>query len=360
MGVNCSETVALYINADQIEIVGEFKEIAVVGGGPAGAYCAFEMARKGFNPIVFDHSHPREKPCGGGIPPLVLEKFPFLEKLRSDGFTFSDLKLVSCTGNQVIAKGLENGFCISRKRLDQVILNMALKEGAKLIKEKVLSTHNDGNSWIIKTDKSVFSSRILIGADGVSSVVRRSIVGPISKNNLALTFGYLASNLQEVEATVKFLAEIPSYIWVFPGKDYINIGIGSKLEYGHVLKHFLDTFVNSHYPNIEITSKYSALLPSASNPEFFKLPCAGANWALIGDAAGHVDPISGEGILYALWGGKLAACAAFKNDIASFDKAWRLNYGAYLEERCKNKEAFYDPLKTTLAILLSAARNTCF
>jgi flavin-dependent dehydrogenase len=56
-------------------------EVAIVGGGPAGAYCAYNLAENGICPIIFDHSHPREKPCGGMISPLAQELFPFLKEL---------------------------------------------------------------------------------------------------------------------------------------------------------------------------------------------------------------------------------------------------------------------------------------
>jgi geranylgeranyl reductase family protein len=336
------------------------EDIVIVGGGPAGAYCAFELAKQGFKPVIFDHSHPREKPCGGGISPPVLLEFPFVEKFRSKGFTFGDFKIISCIDTEVVAKGLENGFCISRRFFDQEILEMAKQNGARIIREKVIDVQKNGDLWNIKSNGSSFSTRILVGADGVNSLVRRKIVGPIAKENLALTFGYLSSSLKKSDATIKFLAEVPGYIWVFPGNNYSNIGIGSELQYGNTLKGLLDTFINSNFPQIKVTSTYAAMLPSASNPEFFDLSCAGSNWILIGDAAGHVDPISGGGILYALWGGKLAAQVIANNDLASFDLKWMSEYGDYLKERCRNKAAFYDPLKSTISMFLGLANKTYF
>ena len=102
------------------------------------------------------------------------------------------------------------------------------------------------------------------------------------------------------------------------------------------------------------------MLPSASNPDFFDLPCAGGNWILIGDAAGHVDPISGGGILYALWGAKLAAQVIESRDLKSFNRMWRDEYGTILEERCRNKEAFYDPVKSTVSLFIGLANKTYF
>lgn len=336
------------------------EEIVIVGGGPAGAYCAYELARQDMEPVILDHSHPREKPCGGGISPQVLKKFPFLEKFRSIGFPFGNFKIISCINTEVMTKGFESGFCVSRRFFDQELLDMAIQYGARFNKERVLDVRNKGRIWKIKTDKTILSCKILVGADGVNSLVRRRTVGPISMENLALTFGYLTTPLSMDDATIKFLAEIPGYIWVFPGSGYANIGVGSELQYGGMLKRLLDSFVNSYYPQIKITSRFAAMLPSASDPEFFELPCSGENWLLIGDAAGHVDPISGGGILYALWGGKLAAQAIFGNNPKSFDDTWRNEYGENLKKRCGNKNAFYDPLKSTLAMLVGLAKDNYF
>ena len=332
--------------------MNRIEDVLIVGGGPAGAYCALNLAKKGIKTTILDHSHPREKPCGGGISPPVLKKFPFLEQFRSKGFTFGDFKRISCTDYQEISKSLENGFSISRKCLDQGILEMAVQNGAELIPEKVLNIQKKGKIWHIETNKNVFSTNFLVGADGVNSLVRRKIIGPISAKDLALTFGYITNCLQQKDVIIKYLAEIPGYIWIFPGKGYTNIGIGSELKHGNKLRNLLKTFTDAYLPKFKIVSKYAAMLPSASDPNFFQLPCAGSNWILIGDAAGHVDPISGGGILYALWGGELAAQAIESNNPRSFDNSWKKAYGEILRYNCKRKKDYYDPVKSTLSILL--------
>lgn len=334
------------------------EDVVIAGAGPAGAYCALQLSKKGVYASIFDPSHPREKPCAGGISPSVIEKFPVLEKFRSMGTPFGKLKIISCTNNEVLSAYLENGFRISRRFLDEGILNMAIQNGAKIVKEKVIAIQKKGSLWKIKTNKGLISARNLVGADGVNSIVRRKTIGPISRGNLALTFGYMTTSLEKEKATIKFLSEIPGYIWVFPGNDSSNIGIGSELRYGSILKKLLDTFISSYCDQIGITSRYAAMVPSAKKPEFFSPPCAGENWILIGDAAGHVDPISGEGIIYALWGGKLAAEAIEKNNLKSYDNKWREEYGTNLIERCKNRDFFYNPIGSTISILLGLARGT--
>jgi geranylgeranyl reductase family protein len=332
-------------------------EVAIVGGGPAGASCAIELAKNGVYPTIFDHSHPREKPCGGGITAQVVKNFPFLAPFRSKGFTVPDLRIISYNGIQMVTKNTIYDFCVSRMLFDQGILGMALEKGAKLVAEKVLDAKKTESGWKIRTDNDSYSAEILVGADGVNSIVRRKTVGPISKDNLALAFGYRAISHENVQATIKFLSETQGYIWVFPGKNYVNIGIGGGLNCGSILKRILDDFLHSYYPGTEIISNYAALLPSAETPEFFSLPCSGKDWILVGDAAGHVDSTTGEGLFYALSGGRLAALAIRENSANSYDDMWRKEYGQTLIRSAKKKAVFFDPVWSTISILIAKARK---
>jgi geranylgeranyl reductase family protein len=324
--------------------LSHIREVTIIGAGPAGAYCAFELAKKGIYADIFDHSHPREKPCGGGISASVLEKFPFLERFRSKGGSPGALKIISCTGNQTAILGNQKGFYLSRQFLDEQILNMAVEKGARLIKEKVLAIQRKQNLWQIKTEKKVVETKVLVGADGVNSLVRRKTVGRIPNDNLALTYGYFVTGTEKELMTIKFVAEFPGYIWLFPRGDHSSIGTGSELKYGSLLKPVLDVFI-CNYPQIKIKAKFSAMLPSAADPEFFSLPCAGNNWVLVGDAAGHADPLAGEGIQYALWSGKLAAETLVNSELTLYDRLWREQYGNYFRENCSQKKFYYNPVR---------------
>jgi len=321
--------------------MGKIENLVIVGGGPAGAYCAFELTRRGVYATVLDPSHPREKPCGGGISPAAIEKFPFLREFRSKGGTPATFKIISCT-NQQIAVIKNEGFNLSRQFMDEQIVKMAVDNGAKLINERVLALQRKQNLWQIKTDKQIMTTRILVGADGIRSLVRQKTAGAISKENLGLTYGYFATGTENEPTTVKFVAGIPGYLWIFPRNNHSSIGIGSELKYGAALKRILDEFIHSYCPKIKVISKFSAMFPRATDPDFFTLPCAGNNWILIGDAAGHADPLTGEGILYALWSGKLAAEALTEDKLSSYDKLWREQYGYCLRARCAQQNTFYN------------------
>jgi menaquinone-9 beta-reductase len=325
------------------------EDIVIVGGGPAGAYCALELAKRGIYATILDHSHPREKACGGGISSLTLEKFPFLEQFRLYGGSPKNLKIISCTNSQTIMEQ-QSGFNISRLFLDQQILKMAIESGAKLVNEKIVNVERNQNFWHIKFGEQSIKSRILVGADGVNSIVRKNMIEPISSQNLAMAYGYLVTGLENGPTTIKFIAEVPGYIWIFPRGNHSCIGIGSELRYGGSFKKILNKFISSYCPEIKILSKFAALLPSATDSKFFTLPCCGDNWLLVGDAAGHVDPVTGGGILYALWSGKLAAEVIANDELDLYDELWRKQYGNYFMERCKIKKTFYDPLEIEVSI----------
>jgi geranylgeranyl reductase family protein len=327
-----------------------YEQVVIVGGGPSGAYCATELARKGIYATILDHSHPREKPCGGGISSVALSKFRFLEKFRSKGCSNIVFEIISCT-NKRVAKEPGSGFNISRQYLDEELLKTAIRNGATLIKEKVCGIERKQSLWRIKTSKQTLMAGILVGADGVNSIVRRKTAGAIAPENFGLTYGYLARRIYETQTIIKFLYNIPGYIWVFPRGNHTSIGVISEIKYGRFLKPMLDDFFHSRFPDAEVLSKFAAMLPFAKDPKFFKNPCAGENWLLIGDSAGHTDPLTGEGILYALWSGKLAASAIARNDVKIYDELWRENYGRYLMKRCSQKNAFYNPLMIELSVM---------
>ena len=112
--------------------------VAVVGAGPAGAFCAWRLARAGVAVTIFDPSHPREKPCGGGVTPGAFARHPELEELRALGRPSPVVRLRAPAGERVLSVGLERPIEIfSRRVFDGALLERACKAGAELRAERV-------------------------------------------------------------------------------------------------------------------------------------------------------------------------------------------------------------------------------
>ena len=307
-------------------------KVAVVGAGPAGSYCAYKLAEAGINPTFFDPSHPREKPCGGLIPITAQELFPFIKALPITHSERSKMNLISPSGRirtMNFKRGKILGF--SRLKFDQQLLNMAVNEGAELIEEKVIGIERKYGWWKVRTQKQSYAAETLVGADGVNSMVRRNIIGSLSKRDKGVCFGYFVKGLENEDITIKFLPAQKGYLWIIPRGDDTSVGIGSsEIHQPHELKKELNAFMSEFCPQAETFSEWTALIPNVKDTKTFRDPIAGSNWILIGDAAGHVDPISGSGILYALLGGELAAEVIVKDDPELFNNLWIETFGQQL------------------------------
>jgi geranylgeranyl reductase family protein len=307
-------------------------KVAIVGAGPAGSYCAYKLAENGIYPSVFDHSHPREKPCGGLVSVMAQELFPFLKALPISHSERDAMQLISPSGRRItlnFREGKVVGF--SRLKFDQYLLNMAVNEGADLIEEKVIGLERKYGWWKVRTQKQSYAVKTLIGADGVNSMVRRNIIGSLSKRDKGLCVGYFVKGLEKEDITVKFLPTKRGFIWVIPRGEDTSLGVGSAeiCDY-HELKNEVDVFASKFFPQAEKISEWTALIPNVKDVKTFRNPIAGANWILIGDAAGHVGPVSGSGIIYALLDGELAAKVTVEGHPELFNKLWIETYGQTL------------------------------
>jgi flavin-dependent dehydrogenase len=181
------------------------------------------------------------------------------------------------------------------------------------------------------TSGQLFSAEFLVGADGVRSIVRRRVVGPIPRQHLGLAMGYLVRGMPDALMFQTF-ADLEGYLWSFPRPDRASVGIGIRL--GAVsprdLWQRLDWFLDDTSPGASREKRWAALLPMAADSTLWDTPCAGPGWALLGDAAGHVHPITGEGIVYALWSAELLAKALRRGDPQIYEDLWREKYGTEL------------------------------
>jgi geranylgeranyl reductase family protein len=307
-------------------------KVAIVGAGPAGSYCAYKLAEKDIYPSVFDFSHPREKPCGGLVSVAAQEFFPFLKTLPIIHSERNTITLISPSGKRRTICFREGKIiAFSRLKFDQYLLNMAVNEGADLIEEKVIGIERKYGWWKVRTLKQSYAVKTLVGADGVNSIVRRNIIGSLSKRDKGLCFGYFIKGLEKENITIKFLPARKGYIWMIPRGEDTSVGVGNEeICQHHELKNEVDIFVSKFCPQAEKISEWTALIPNVKNVKTFRNPIAGSNWILIGDAAGHVNPVSGSGIIYALLDGELAAEVIVEDHTKLFNKLWIEKYGQTL------------------------------
>ena len=152
---------------------------------------------------------------------------------------------------------------ISRWELNRFLLDLAKNRGAEFIPKKVRHLSRNKKKWIIKADDDCRKADIIVGADGVNSIVRKATVGKLPQEHLSLTCGYILNGVPEGQFITKFL-DIQGYIWVYSRVDHASAGIGATLGSisGRDLFKKLDGFLAENFKRFNIETKY---LSSCSN-----------------------------------------------------------------------------------------------
>lgn len=319
--------------------------IAVVGAGPSGAYAAHRLAQLGHEVLIFDKFESREKACGGGVTFKALAAYPFISQSRLPRATISRLLLVDQYGRSA-ELALAEPLCIfSRRQLDSHILELARKSGALFRPSRVIGFERAGSGWRLHTHDGDFQADFLIGADGGSSQVRARLCGQLPAKDLSITQGYyLPGKHHQDLAVVRFMGRLSGYLWSFPRADHLSVGIIGELEpaSSRQMRDALHRFIGELYPETELESKsfYSAVVPSLRAATWKRHKLCGENWALVGDAAGFADPITGEGIYYALRSAELLAEAFAAGQPARYERACRAELVSDFARAARWKERF--------------------
>ena len=311
-------------------------EIAIIGAGPAGAHLASRLAAEGRDVVLFDPKGAWEKPCGGGVPTRAIREFAFI--LESSNYPRKLVRRITMISplERRVTLTLDEPFAVySRHVLNSLVLDRAVEAGAEFVREGVSDFARESDGWAIATDGGdQWRARFLVGADGAASFTRRRLVGIFPKRDLALAFGYniACDGADEApvsndntgapgvgpstdEVVVRFPRDFTGYLWAFPRPGAMNFGVASKLgeRTSNELRSLLADFVRGYYggrmPDPERVSFFGAKIPTLDLLSWKDLRATGDGWALIGDAAGFADPITGEGIYYAFKSADLLADA---------------------------------------------------
>jgi flavin-dependent dehydrogenase len=320
-------------------------KVAVVGAGPAGSLLAHHLARDGAHVTVFDASHPREKPCGGGLTAKALTLLPTAppgDPLAAR--TIDACAIESGTGEGVRVALARPMAVAARKDLDAWLLRRATDAGARHIADRVVAVDDTGGVRTAAGREEAFD--LMVGADGAGSLVRRTFLRPIPASRLMMAAGWYAPGSSSM--LVRFTPDLTGYLWLFPRPDHVGVGICAPL--GAVptstLVGRLQREVARSFPALAEAEnpRYAHTIPCPGPTEGSLREIAGRRWALVGDAAALADPLTGEGIYYALRSAAvLAAVLRETGNAAVYPERLLEDFGHELLRAAALRDRFYAP-----------------
>ncbi len=292
-------------------------DVIVAGAGPAGSMAAWELASRGHQVLVLEKSgFPRYKVCGAGLTAKILREIPFdvspvLEtEIHTILFSSNFQRVYARTSAEPVL------FCTDRGRFDEFLLGKAVAAGARVIHgAHVRQVNKQSDRVEVVTNDRIFHSKLVVGADGASGVTAR-FAG--LRNNIVLGIAWEAevapgegrTDAWKQTVFLDWGAFPGGYGWAFPKGDHLSIGVGGP---GPLSKHMMDYFHGFlEYLDLresQVLSLKSWPIPVKRCRDAF----SDGRILVAGDAAGLTDPLTGEGIYYAVRSGRMAgeACDAF-------------------------------------------------
>ncbi len=289
-------------------------DVAVVGGGAAGASAALKLAEAGATVVLLEkETLPRYKVCGGG----VVHKARALLNIDISGVVEREFYAATITllGNDLSFVARRDRPLISmtmRAQLDHLLVSAAeqagaqIKPGTKVHSVSLRKTHVG-----LETTAGLVEAKVAIAADGVNSVLAKQAGWQESRLLVPAIESELYVSDKEMDRharTARFDFDIPphGYAWLFPKADHLSVGVLS-VRRGHVrLKRVLAQYLSAlGIKEVEREERHGFVIPISPRRDGF----ARNRVILVGDAAGFADPVTAEGISFAIRSGQLAAAA---------------------------------------------------
>ena len=317
------------------------REIAIVGGGPAGAMCGERLARAGYSVTIYDEHLAWEKPCGGGLTHKAIQTYPFLLNGPYPKKLIRSVELISSAGHRAHLS-LDHPIVIySRTVLNGLLLERAVAAGCCVKRSRVTQIETSGQRARLAIGESRIEADFVVIAAGARNSLLPN-TRPLSRNDLEMTLGYFVP-AQAEGISVKFLSHFEGYLWSFPRCDHLSVGIcGSMTRHtSNELRRHLHAFMDEEKIPRDGARFYSHVLPSPQHQTLSARRVVGPNWALVGDAAAWVDPITGEGLYYALRSGDLLAEALIANQATDYPARIRKAFSTDLEFATRIARRFY-------------------
>ena len=294
------------------------KTVAVLGGGPSGAHTAEKLAAQGLRTIVFDEKLAWEKPCGGGVTYKAYDKYPFLADASTPKKAISDCYIGaphSGRAKLVMRKPL---YIYARRDLNSLLLERAVKAGAEVDQARVVGLEHGASGWKVRTKTSCLEADFCVVATGARNGLKNVGTEYTATDTMFALGYYVPANREYVD--IQFLDGLEGYVWVFPRCGHLSVGICGKGESAQQLRARLERYMAENELPLEGATFYAHMIPSLESTGWRKNRVAGEGWMAVGDAGGLVDPITGEGIYYALRSSDLAAQVLLDEKVAAAEK----------------------------------------
>jgi flavin-dependent dehydrogenase len=319
-----------------------FQRIAVIGGGPAGALAAAELARAGRDVLLFDEKLAWEKPCGGGLTDKALAQWPFLRDAQVERNWVSDCELIAPSGRRVQFPLDRRIAIFSRLKLNGLLLDRARDAGSQLLRDRVLQINGDAGGWLIQTASGSYSADFVVLAAGARNSLRSRFTSALGPENFMVGAGYYIPGNHHT-AQIKFLKDLHGYIWIFPRADHFSAGICGRMQGKSTaeLRRTLEDSLPEFGLGLAGATFYAHIIPSLTPEALRNSSFAGDGWAMIGDAAGFVDAITGEGLYYALRSAELFSQALLAGAPEQYSALVKKDFLPELENAARIANRFY-------------------
>ena len=316
-------------------------EIAIVGGGPSGSMCGEQLARAGHQVLILDEHLAWEKPCGGGLTHKALEAYPFLRENAHPKKVVRDVELISSDDQRVMIEMSHPIVVYSRAVLNGLLLDRAAQSGCRVLQSHVTTVDTDSSRPRYCAAGKWHSADFLVLAAGARNSLFPE-TRPFQPAELEMTQGYFIPISRDA-IQVKFLPEFEGYIWSFPRNDHLSVGICGNMaaHTSNELREHLHEFLAREKISTDGARFYSHVLPSPQEHTLSQRPVVGRNWALIGDAAAWVDPLTGEGLFYAMRSGELLGRSLAEGVPENYPARVKTAFSADLEFASRIVRRFY-------------------
>jgi len=281
-------------------------KVAVLGGGPSGAFAAEKLAAAGIRTILFDEKLAWEKPCGGGLTWKAYSQYSFLADCATSKKLVTE-SVLTAPGSAPARLKLDHPILIySRYDLNAMLLDRAQIAGAQLERTRVLGADRTDRGWSIRTKNGTEDADFCIMAAGARNPLR-NLGTELTPGDSMTALGYFVPAERD-HIDIQFFAGLAGYIWIFPRCGHLSVGICGK-EPAASLRARLDSYMEEQGISKAGATYYGHVLPSLESRAWKQNRVSGDGWMAVGDAAGLVDPITGEGLYYALRSADLAVQA---------------------------------------------------